>query len=122
MLCSVFVNTYGLQYLLSLSPEQTLGGHLLSGSEDMGGVHTDGIDGTVMTSHLSNWHESIYIPEFQNATSAATKQNRMAWHHAQGTDPVLVCIWDLLKRVEKAENLRGTLQNQWSHQNWLQCF
>lgn len=62
----------------------------------MGGIHTYGIDGTVMTSHLSNWHKSIHIPEFQNAASAAAEQNWVAWHQAQGTDPVLVCIWDLL--------------------------
>lgn len=72
---------------------------IISCSEDMGGVNTYGIDGAVMASHLSDWHESIHIPEFQNAPSAATKQNRMAWHQAQGTDPVLMCIWDLLKKA-----------------------
>lgn len=82
-------------------------GDLLGCSEDMGGVNTYGIDGAVMASHLSDWHESIHIPEFQNAPSAATKQNRVAWHQAQGTDPVLMCIWDLLKRRERAELKRN---------------
>jgi hemolysin-activating ACP:hemolysin acyltransferase len=83
----------------------------------MGGVNTNGIDGTVMTSHLSNGHKSVHIPEFQNAASAATQQNRMAWHQAQGTHPVFVCIWDLLKRREKAE-----LKRNFRNQRWLWRF
>lgn len=75
---------------------KTTGENLLGCSENMGGIHTYGIDGTVVTSHLSNWHKSIHVPEFQDATSAAAEQNRVAWHQAQGTDPVLVCVWDLL--------------------------
>jgi hemolysin-activating ACP:hemolysin acyltransferase len=84
----------------------------------MGGIDTDGIDRTVMTLHLSNWHKGIHVPEFQNAPSAATEQNRVARHHSQGTDPILVCIWNLLREKKRNQQLKGNLPNLTSsHQN-----
>jgi len=76
----------------------------------VGGINTYGIDRTLMTLHLSNWHKGIYVPEFQNAPSAATEQNWVAWYHFQGTDPILMCIWNLLKEKRKISSLREAFQ------------
>lgn len=83
----------------------------------MGGINTYGIDRTIMTFHLSDWHKVIHVPEFQNAPSAATEQNWVGWHHSQGTDPILMCIWNLLreKKKEKISSLKGAFQTDIFH-------
>ena len=84
--------------------------NLLSCSKNVGGISTYGIDRTLMSFHLSNWHKGIYVPEFQNAPSAATEQNWVAWYHFQGTDPILMCIWNLLREKRKMSSLRKAFQ------------
>lgn len=81
--------------------------NLLRCGENMGGINTYGIDRTVVTLHLSDWHESVHVPEFQNAPSAAAEQDRVAWHHSQGADPILVCVWNLLREKRETRSLRG---------------
>lgn len=72
---AVFANPTGFVQSEHKQPTQstTTGGNLLGCSENVGGINTDGIDGTLMTSQLSNWHKSIHVPEFQNTASAAAE-------------------------------------------------
>lgn len=83
----LFPDIYNLQYLLNLNTnnqyrEKSHRKNLLGCSKNVGGIDTYGIDRTIMTLHLSDWHKSIHVPKLQNASSAATEQNRVPWHHS----------------------------------------
>lgn len=94
--------------------------NLLSCSKNVGRINTYGIDRTIMTLHFSNWHKSIHVPEFQNAPSAATKQNWVAGHNSQGTHPILMCIWNLLRQKRNQqfkESFQIDILNQKSYKH-----
>lgn len=60
------------------------------------GIGTDGVDGAVVAFDLPNRGEVIHVPDFDHASSAGTQHHGAARDEGQGTDPVFVCIWDLL--------------------------
>lgn len=60
-------------------------------------IGADGIDGAVVPLDVPNGGEVIDIPDLHCPTTAGTQQHGPARHKGQRTNPVFVCIWDLLE-------------------------
>lgn len=80
--------------------ERTKFNDSLGGSEQLGAVGGQAIDGTVMAPDLAEGRQWVGVPEAQQASSATAEQHRGARDHAQSADPVCLSTGTLSEREE----------------------
>lgn len=78
-------------------------------------VGADGIDGAVMPLDLPNRCEVIHVPDLHQASAAGTQQHGAARDESQGTNPVLVCIRDLLLGFHRDKERMDLLSEPTAH-------
>lgn len=70
----------------------------------MAAVGGDAVDGALVALELSQGAECVRVPQLEHPASAAAQQGRRAGDDAQRTNPVPVCVGDLLGDRRKKKN------------------
>lgn len=75
-------------------------------SEDLSGVGAYGINGAFVTSDLPYRCEVLHVPHFEHAAPTGAQQHGPARDVGQSAHPVLVSVWDLLRKVKADRETR----------------
>ncbi len=72
--------------------------HVPGCGKDLFGIGADGIDRAVMALNLSDGREVVHVPHLEHSPPAGAKKHGPPRNKRQSTHPILVRVWDLLRR------------------------